>query len=322
MSELLQFQHFHFLRPYWLLMIIPSIWIIKSFKFNDDNLAIWRTKMSKPMLNALTVKGNSNHVFSPKNMSSVLVLLLTIVLSGPTWYQQPSPFSEDKSALIIALDVSESMLSTDVEPNRLLRAKQKILQLLEIRGDANTALIAYSGSAHIVMPITNDREMISHFLDVLQPQLMPKTGKSAEQILPLSNTLLRSTGAPGTILLLTDGSNSQTSNEFQSFFAKQDHQLIIWAIGRSNSNEELQPISNVIPLQIEQLNTLKQQTNGRLVPLSIDNYDVVNIHKYINNNLVVVDDQSRPWHDSSYPLVFFIALIYLLWFRKGWTLQW
>lgn len=322
MSELLQFQHFHFLRPYWLLMILPSIWIIKSFRFNDDNLAIWRTQMSKPMLAALTVKGSASNLFSPRNMSSVLVVLLTIVLAGPTWYQQPSPFTQDKSALIIALDVSKSMESTDIEPNRLLRAKQKILQLLEIRGDSNTALIAYSGSAHIVMPITNDREMISHFLDVLEPKLMPKPGKSAEQILPLTSSLLAPTGVPGTVLLLTDGVNSQTSSAFEAFFDIQAHQLIIWAIGNNDIDKAVQKQADLIPLQLAQLNSLKQQSNGRLVPISIDNSDVLRVNKYIQNNLVIVDDESRPWHDSGYPLVVLIAMIYLLWFRKGWTLQW
>ena len=65
------------------------------------------------------------------------------------------------------------------QPSRLLRAKQKILELMAIRGDVNTALIAYSGTAHTVMPITNDSEMIRHFLAALETGFNAKTWKNS-----------------------------------------------------------------------------------------------------------------------------------------------
>ena len=321
-SGVMALQHFHFMRPYWLLVIIPTLWVLKSLTARDDSLALWRKMMSSEILEQLTVQGNSNNLFSPQKVTWLSAALVCVVLAGPSWQQQPSPFTEDNSALIIALDVSESMDQSDVQPSRLLRAKQKIIELLAVRGDANTALIAFSGSAHIVMPITNDSEMIRHFLDALDHKLMPVSGKLPQAVLPLAGSLLQATETPGTLLIMGDGATSETVSAFSGFFEQQKHQLIVWAIGDSNRAANLEEDSTIIPMQLSQLDALANGSQGRLVVMTHDKQDVSQVNRYIENNLVVVDDESRLWKDAGYPLVFVIAALFLLWFRRGWTLQW
>lgn len=321
MIDLLSFQHFHFLRPYWLIIFVIMVLVIRAFISRDDTLALWRNVMSEEILKSLTIKGNSQHWLSPKRISLLLLVPIVILLIGPTWKQQPSPFSENKAVLVIALDVSETMLQSDVQPSRLLRAKQKILELLEIRGDTNTALIAYAGSAHVVMPVTNDRQMISHFLDVLEPKIMPKSGKLPQTILPLVKQLIEPSGVPGTLLLMGDGATSETTEKFNDFFATYNNQLIVWAFGNDKETINEQS-SSIIPLQLKQLEDLTDASHGRLVRMTNDKEDLVHVNRYIEHNLIVVDDKSRPWYDSGYPMIFIIALLYLFWFRKGWTLQW
>jgi len=317
-------QHFHFLRPYWLLAFIVIYYIIRAFSLRDDSLAQWRNLMSDEVLSHLTVSGNNNNWLSPQKMSLILAVPLCIVLMGPTWQQQPSPFSENNAPLIIALDVSKTMEQGDVQPSRLLRAKQKVIELLELRGDSKTALIAFAGSAHIVMPITNDREMIRHFLDALSENIMPVSGKLPETILPLADGLLTTSTVPGTLLLIGDGATSNTVSAFKDFFTTHSAQLIVWGFGKSvQSSQVSEKLSaDIIPMQLEQLKTLSTESNGRLLLMSNDNNDVKRLDNYIKHNLVIVDDNSRPWHDSGYPFVFLVALIFLFWFRKGWTLQW
>lgn len=317
-------QHFHFLRPYWLLTFVIIAYIIRAFSMRDDSLAQWRSLMSAQVLSHLTVSGNNNNWLSPQKMSLILAIPLCIVLMGPTWQQQPSPFSENNAPLIIALDVSKTMEQGDVQPSRLLRAKQKIIELLEVRGDSKMALIAFAGSAHVVMPITNDREMIRHFLDALSEKIMPLSGKLPEAIIPLVDDLLTSSPVPGTVLLIGDGATTNTVSVFKSYFDKQAAQLLVWGIGKSVQSEEESAAltTDIIPLQLEQLKALTSESNGRLILMSNDNSDVKRINNYIKHNLVIVDDNSRPWHDSGYPMLFVVAVIFLFWFRKGWTLQW
>ncbi|RHW76983.1 VWA domain-containing protein [Colwellia sp. RSH04] len=320
--DLTSLQHFHFLRPYWFLAFIAFIVILKLFAQRDDTLAVWRKVMSANILKKLTVEGNNTHWLSPQKLSLAISVPLCLVLMGPTWQQQPSPFSENNAPLIIALDVSETMEQNDIQPSRLLRAKQKILQLLELRGDTKTALIAYAGSAHTVMPITNDREMIRHFLDVLTPNLMPIKGKIPQTVLPLADSLLASSQVPGTLLMIGDGATQETNQQFTKFFNKQQHQLIVWAIGQTEERLTTEPDNTLIAMQLPQLQALARAGDGRLVTMTHDQQDVKQVNRYIENNLVIVDDKSRPWHDAGYPLVFLISFIFLFWFRKGWTLQW
>jgi Ca-activated chloride channel family protein len=317
-------QHFHFLRPYWLLAFIIVVYIIRAFTLRDDSLAQWRSLMSVQILSKLTVSGNNNNWLSPQKMSLILAVPLCIVLMGPTWQQQASPFSENNAPLIIALDVSKTMEQGDIQPSRLLRAKQKTIELLELRGDSKTALIAFAGSAHVVMPITNDREMIRHFLDALSEKIMPVSGKLPEAIIPLVDNLLSTTTVPGTVLLIGDGATSNTVTVFKDYFETQAAQLLVWGIGKSSvlEGESDTLTTDIIPLQLEQLKALSNESNGRLILMSSDNTDIKRVNNYIKHNLVIVDDNSRPWHDSGYPMVFVVAGIFLFWFRKGWTLQW
>ncbi|MFT5519529.1 MAG: Ca-activated chloride channel family protein [Enterobacterales bacterium] len=326
MLDLIQFQHFHFLRPYWLLVTIPVIFIVLSFSRRDDSMAFWKDVMSKEIIAKLTVSGTGENWLTPKTLLIAVALVASLVLAGPTWRQQNSPFTEDKSALIIALDVSQTMNQSDVAPSRLLRAKQKIIELLALRGDANTALIAFSGSAHTVMPITNDSEMIRHFLDSLDNQLMPTSGKRPQAVLSIASKLFEPTVVPGTLLLMGDGGSAETVSEFANFFESQSHQLIVWAFGKSSRVEQKgdldESVSSIIPMQLSQLESLVDNSHGRLVMMSHDKQDVQKVYQSIENNLVIVENSSRPWLDSGYPLVYLMALLFLFWFRRGWTLQW
>ena len=338
MDELLShIQHFHFLRPYWLLVAIPLVLVIKLLDVRDNMLSQWQGLMSAEILQQLTIKGNQDQWFSPRKFLWLFIPPLCLLLAGPVWHQKASPFSEDQSPLIIALDVSKSMEQTDIQPSRLLRAKQKIIELMALRGDAKTALIAYSGSAHIVMPITNDTEMIRHFLDVLNRKLLPTAGKNIKAVLPEAEVLLQPIKVPATLLILTDGASTDAMPYFADFF-NQSHQLIVWAFGRDLNNDASDSLDNdsldspsadtrmsktaIIPVQLAQLQNLTDTSSGRLIKMTHDKDDVELVNSAIKNNLVVVDDNGRPWHEESYPLIFVIAFIYLFWFRRGWSLQW
>ncbi|GAL16119.1 TPR domain protein in aerotolerance operon [Vibrio astriarenae] len=116
--------------------------------------------------------------------------LAIITCAGPTWQREASPFGEDKAQVVFVLDVSSSMTQTDVPPTRLERAKHKITDLIELRGGGNNALIAYAGSAHIAMPMTQDSAILTPFLQAIEPQVMPVAGKSLASTLPVIESLL------------------------------------------------------------------------------------------------------------------------------------
>ncbi|TDJ68701.1 MAG: VWA domain-containing protein, partial [Proteobacteria bacterium] len=100
---------------------------------------------------------------------AVCAALIALATAGPTWNRVPNPLVAQTAPLAIVLEVSKTMLQADVAPNRLERAKHKILDLLAVRAGARTALIAYAGSAHRVTPLTEDPEILKPFLEGLGP---------------------------------------------------------------------------------------------------------------------------------------------------------
>jgi Ca-activated chloride channel family protein len=92
--------------------------------------------------------------------------------------------------LVIAIEVSDSMRSNDLQPTRLDRARFKVMDLVAARTGSRTALIAYAGSAHIVVPPSTDSEVLQPFLESLDPVIMPSPGANAGNVLPLAQALL------------------------------------------------------------------------------------------------------------------------------------
>ncbi|WP_372965655.1 VWA domain-containing protein, partial [Marinobacter sp.] len=150
---------FHFLRPLWLLLLLtlPLLYFTQNRLRQGD--AGWNRYIPPVLLQPLIRRRGAPS--DGKTLSSLLPLSLAIVvlataLAGPSWRQAPTPLKQPQDSLVIALDLSLSMLATDVEPDRLTLAKRKIRDILDLRQGGLTALLVYSGDAHVVTPLTED----------------------------------------------------------------------------------------------------------------------------------------------------------------------
>jgi Ca-activated chloride channel homolog len=95
------------------------------------------------------------------------------------------------------------MRTPDIQPDRLTRSVQKIHDLLNLRPGAKTSLIAYSGTAHVVMPVTKDENIVNNFAGALDPKIMPSEGDSAAEALRLADQTLAGSGS-GSIVWIAD----------------------------------------------------------------------------------------------------------------------
>ena len=121
-------------------------------------------------------------------------MLMTLAAAGPPGAPAPSPFVTETAPLVIALDLSPSMSGTDVAPSRLERAKQKIRDLIALRAGGRVGLVAYAGTAHLVMPLTDDPTVLLPFLEALDPAIMPDAGRTASAALALAESAARPRG--------------------------------------------------------------------------------------------------------------------------------
>ncbi|EGR0927216.1 VWA domain-containing protein [Vibrio parahaemolyticus] len=307
------FTQFHFIRPLWLLALIPMFFLV-WLRWREESKPSWKDILPEHLRNALTIGERGWRKQLPLKLLMLIVLLAIVICAGPTWQRESSPFGEDKASLLVVLDNSDSMLQKDLPPSRLERSKQKIRDLLAARKGGKTGLVVFAGSAHVAMPVTQDSKVFDPFLAAITPEIMPVQGKLAEKALPLIDQQLQ--GQPGsTVLLVSDGVNPATIKQYQAYFAGKPYQLLILAAGNTDI------VSNN-PMDLDSLQKLASQTNGRLVEVTVDNSDIEQLNRYVERNMQLNGESSMPWKDMGYQLLFPIAFIMMLWFRKGWLVQW
>jgi Ca-activated chloride channel family protein len=309
-------EHFHFLRPAFALLLIPWIAMVLAQNQKQATRDMFGGIISPHLLEHLRLRRVDSRWFNPRNFTKVFMVLALVLLMGPSWRQQPSPLSQDDAALVILLDVSSSMQQQDIQPSRLQRAKQKISDLLAMRTDKKTALIVYSGTAHTVLSLTADQDILNQYLAAITSKIMPRTGKFPEYSLPLIDEVLRGTNAPATVVMFSDGLGADSEPAFEEYFANTPHQLMVVGVGTTDMSEGL------APLERQSLEALASSTGGHYVALSVDDRDMRKVNRRIDSHYVIVDDSALPWLDSGYPLVFPALALFLMWFRKGWTLTW
>ena len=206
------FSQFHFLRPLWLLALIPAGWLLWRLGKAASGQAQWRTFCDDHLLPQLWLEPPGKASRLPLALLGCGWLLAIIALAGPAWQQLPQISYQTHPARVLLLDLSAAMNATDLTPSRLDRARFKIQDMLQAAGEGETALIAFSGEAHVVTPLTDDTETISTMIPALSTEIMPVQGDAATPALQLAAKLLRQAGYPrGDIVLLTEGVGDQAS---------------------------------------------------------------------------------------------------------------
>ncbi len=309
-------EHFHFLRPTWALLLIPWLAMVVIRSQQRDKQDMFGGIIAPHLLQHLRLQRFDTRWLNPKNFSLLFMVLVLLVIMGPTWRQQLSPLNQDEAALVVLLDVSSTMQQKDVQPSRLQRAKQKISDLLALRPDKKSALIVYSGTAHSVLSLTADQDILNQYLAAITPAIMPRSGKFPEYSLPLADEILRGRNAPATIVMFSDGLGAKSGQAFESYFLTHPHQLLVVGVG----SEDEEP--GIAPLERESLKALATDANGVYLSLTIDDADVRQINQRIESHYTVTQDSALPWFDSGYLLVFPAMGLFLMWFRRGWTLTW
>ncbi|MGV0034651.1 MAG: VWA domain-containing protein [Candidatus Azotimanducaceae bacterium WSBS_2022_MAG_OTU7] len=197
--------NFHFLRPEWFYALIPAVLLFTLLRYRQSHHSNWEKAIDPHLLPHIL--DNPNKVVSKSPLSLLLFawILATIAISGPVWRKTAQPVHEREDALVVILDLTRSMLATDVKPNRLVRAKRKLIDLLELREEGVTALIVFAGDAHVVSPLTDDTKTIAAMIPALSPDIVPAPGSALAPALVKAVNLFRDGGtASGRILIITD----------------------------------------------------------------------------------------------------------------------
>ena len=158
-------------------------------------------------------------------------LFLLLALTRPQWGYQWEDYKQEGVDIIIALDVSRSMLAEDIKPNRLERAKRKISDLLYmLRGD-RIGLVAFAGTSFVQCPLTLDYSAARIFLNAIDTDLIPVQGTAIGEALRKSTKAFRTQeNKSKAIILITDGED-QTGQAMKAAEEAKKAGIKIFAIG-------------------------------------------------------------------------------------------
>ena len=272
---------FHFIRPFWLLALIPSVVIPVMLVRKKDLRRAWQGVVAEHLLPFVVWNPSSTNGFRPHLLLGLVLILATFALAGPTWKREPAPFAEDQAALVIALKVTPTMLAQDIQPSRLERATQKIKDLLERRQGSPTALVAYAGSAHLVTPLTKDGDLVAAFATALKPEIMPIEGDAADQAIRLAQMQLTQAGQSGSVLLIADGVPAGIIKKQAAGLPR------VHVYGVAAGPEAVVPPESppAPPLNLDNLKKVATAGGGSLVLVTPDASDVERLTRIVENRV-------------------------------------
>ncbi len=136
------------------------------------------------------------------------ILFMVLALAQPRWGYEWKDLTQEGVDIIVAIDVSTSMLAEDIQPNRLSRAKRKISDLLEMLDGDRVGLVAFAGTAFVQCPLTLDYSAAKLFLDATDTELISAQGTALVDAIQKSVAAFRTEDDKSkAIILITDGEN-------------------------------------------------------------------------------------------------------------------
>jgi Ca-activated chloride channel family protein len=134
------------------------------------------------------------------------LIFLIIALARPRWGSQVEYVERQGVEIMVALDISESMLAEDLKPNRLERAKLEISELMDRLEGNELGLVLFSGAAFVQFPLTSDFNTARMFLESANPGLISRSGTAVAEAINIAKTGFNEERATQkVIILLTDG---------------------------------------------------------------------------------------------------------------------
>ena len=250
------------------------------------------------------------------------MILILIALSKPTLESGEIKVNKRLSDLVVAIDMSKSMLANDIYPNRFEFAKNKLLNSFDGIKNTRIAILGFANQAFLISPLTDDLSSLKFLIKNLYLDSISLTGTNILNILQSSNDLFG--GALNKqVLLLTDGGDNDNFDKEIDYANEHNIQVFIFDItserGSSIQTEEgaLEDAYGNLVIVRENLNikNLANQTQGKYLKYSLNNDDLskfINTFKRLSSskNISITQKQQLFY----YPLILALILLFSAFF--------
>ncbi len=257
----------------------------------------------------------------------IAMFFLVIALINPRFGSKELDAKIEGIDLIIALDVSNSMMAEDIQPNRLTRAKMAIEQLInKLHGD-RVGLVIFAGEAYVQLPITSDYSAAKIFLDVVDTDIIPVQGTAIGQAIELSASSFEKNSTSGkAIIVVTDGENHE-DDALEAATAAMEEGIKVYTIGMGSLNGSPIPIVRrgkkigfkkdkkgntvVSKLNADALREIADAGDGKFTRATMSNVGLDSILEDINN-LDKNEFETRQYEDYEDRFQIFLLVCVLL----------
>ena len=253
--------------------ILYLIWIIPLF-------TIWWITMQKRIkraLNSFVAPALQQKLFPTSKhnyriwqiwLISIALILLLIAAAGPQWGEREETVYQQSRDLVIAVDVSRSMLANDIHPSRLQRAKIDLVDLIkELNGD-RAALMAFRAKASLVCPLTTDYAFLRQALDGLSPNSAPRGATNiGDAIAKALDSFDDEDASHKAIILISDGEDLSGKAEELAKKAGEKH-IPIFTVGIGSRSGSRIPDKNNRYLRHENKDVITKLNNETLYAIA------------------------------------------------------
>lgn len=240
------------------LLVIFLIW------GHNKKKKILKTLLSEPLIFRLVNPIAWQRVKSDTILTAIAVFFLILSLTQPRWGYSWKDLTQKGVDIIIALDVSNSMLAQDIKPSRLERAKHKISDLLNMLEGDRVGLVAFAGTSYLHCPLTLDYSAVHIFLNAIDTELIPIQGTAIGHAIRTSVKAFDKQDARSrAIILITDGED-HTGDALPSAKWAKENKVKVFPIGIGMS------IGAPIPSLESNISGFKKDNDGEVVLTKLD----------------------------------------------------
>ncbi|MFV0390369.1 MAG: VWA domain-containing protein [Paludibacteraceae bacterium] len=239
---------FRFAHPEYLLLLIPVLLLVvvftRSLYLKKKNLKRWG---ELKLLETLMPNVSSARPTFKFYLLLSAAILLVIVLAQPQFGAKEENVKKKGIEVMVALDVSNSMLAQDIQPSRLMKAKQILSQLIDRMSDDKVGMVVFAGDAFVQLPITTDYNAAKLFLSSISTEMVPLQGTAIGTAIDLS---IKSFGqnksdAGRAIILITDGENHE-DNAVAAAKLAADNGIKLFVIGMGTPEGAPIPVGGMV----------------------------------------------------------------------------
>lgn len=276
---------FRFAHPEYLFLFLPVLFLVGVFIHSQylrkKNTKLWGVPKTLEKLMPNVSYARPRFKFYLQLLATAL---LVIVLAQPQFGTKEENIKKKGIEVMIAIDVSNSMLSQDVQPSRLMKAKQILSQLIDRMSEDKVGMVVFAGDAYVQLPITTDYNAAKMFLSSINTQMVPYQGTAIGSAIDLAIKSFgtNKTDAGRAIIVLTDGENHE-DNAVEAAKLAADNGINIFVIGMGTPEGAPIPIGGTV--------SFKKDKSGNVVVSKLNEEMAADIAR-AGNGLYVRADNS------------------------------